>query len=107
MKNRCFKVGFISLALALLGFIAVEIYHRSENTYEERMIRGLRSTSSLLSTLEAFEYADSSTQYLPFEEDIRGGYIKYPIGLLVLSGAFFLAGYLIGDSSGKKETSLE
>jgi hypothetical protein len=68
------------------------------------MSRGFRS-SGFQETIGAFAYADSNTK--PFEVDIRGSYIKYPIGLLVLSGAFFLVGYLIGDYSGKKESSLE
>lgn len=107
MKKRLYKVGFVTVALGLLSLISVEIWHRSENTHEKRMSRGFRS-SGFSSTLEAFIMADElKSEYIPYEDDIRGDYIKYPIILLGLSGAFFLAAYLIGDPSGKKETVLE
>jgi hypothetical protein len=107
LQKRLYKVGFVTVALGLLSLISVEIWHRSENTHEKRMSRGF-SKSGFSSTLEAFIMADElKSKYIPYEDDIRGDYIKYPIILLGVSGAFFLAAYLIGDPSGKKETALE
>lgn len=104
MKSRFFKIGYISLALALSGFIFIEIKHRSENTSTNQMSRAFQSSG--LETASRLMGSSSGGSYTPtFEDDIRGQFMRYPIALIVLSGIFFLTGYLVGDATGKKEPS--
>jgi hypothetical protein len=102
MKSRFFKIGYISLALALLGFIFMEIKHRSENTSANQMSRAFQSAG--LETARILNGGSSGGSFTPtFEDDIRGRFMRYPIALILLSGAFFLAGYLVGDTPSKEE----
>ena len=113
VKHRFFKIGYILLALAITGIASVEIWHRVENTENKRDIRafqfentqrlaqfGMGRFRSGSSALVAGLNAASNGGMI---DDIRGNYLKYPLGLLILSGVFFVGGYLVGGASDEKK----
>jgi hypothetical protein len=109
MRKRFFLIGYILLALAFTGTAIVEIWHRSENTELKRSER-THNFGSALGFKMGFGSGFSVTRFYAesmrnggYIDDIRGKYIKYPLGLLALSGVFFLGGYLAGSSSDEEK----
>ncbi len=97
MKHRFFKIGYILLALAITGIASVEIWHRIENTREKRVSRCYRNPE--LGEAESLVVA----AFGGITVNIRGNYIKYPLGVIALSAFCFLGGYLVGDGSDEKK----
>ena len=110
MKHRFFKIGYILLALAITGMASVETWHRVENTQNKRTMRVFKRPQEIQFGDDApapsfAEFAESLNLISNggLTEDVRGDYLKYPLGVLALSAFCFLGGYLVGDGSDEKK----
>ncbi len=110
IKSRLFKIGYISLALALLGFISVEIKHRSENNSVKENAKAEEARVVALAKAE-------EARVLPLEAKAKlsseigagrvGAAVDLPLlGKNVMPFAFCPAGsFLMGSPEGEEGRS--